>query len=185
MISPLSRSKYSYKNLNPSLRTRSSATVGVATTFFEPAPGLTPPHRRPSLARMTTVLHHFALAMTVGALSGFFAWVSPCAAQTITVPGATQNQPPQNPQAGQAQPPQPALGIPGWVITSQTTSGLTSNARIPNPRLSLGSAGRGLPGMPGGPSLSAPTGAQDPSARYMRPPVVGPLFCDPAINITC
>lgn len=47
------------------------------------------------------------------------------------------------------------------------------------------SAGRGLPGMPGGPLLNSSMGAQDPTARYMRPPVIGPLFCDPGINIAC
>ena len=45
--------------------------------------------------------------------------------------------------------------------------------------------GRGLPGMPGGPPIKAPMGAQDPSTSYMRPPVIGPLFCDPSINIAC
>jgi hypothetical protein len=46
-------------------------------------------------------------------------------------------------------------------------------------------AGRGLPGMPGGPSLKSSMGAQDPTAAYMTPPVVGPLYCDPAINESC
>ena len=43
----------------------------------------------------------------------------------------------------------------------------------------------GLPGMQGGSPVNRPMGAQDPSADYMRPPVVGPLFCDPALNIPC
>jgi len=47
------------------------------------------------------------------------------------------------------------------------------------------SAGRGLPGMQGGPPLNAPMGAQDPSRSYMQPSTVGPLFCDPALNIQC
>jgi hypothetical protein len=46
-------------------------------------------------------------------------------------------------------------------------------------------AGRGLPGMPGGPSLKSSMGAQDPTAAYMTPPVVGPLYCDPAVNVSC
>lgn len=47
------------------------------------------------------------------------------------------------------------------------------------------SPGRGLPGMPGGPPLKNPMGAQDPTADYMTPPVVGPLYCDPAVNESC
>ena len=62
-------------------------------------------------------------------------------------------------------------GISSKIITSATTNRLTPNFR---------SAGRGLPGMPGGPSLSSPLGARDP-----RPPTVGPLFCDPAIDMSC
>ena len=33
---------------------------------------------------------------------------------------------------------------------------------------SFGSAGRGLPGMPGGPNLNAPMGARDPSQTCVR-----------------
>ncbi len=40
----------------------------------------------------------------------------------------------------------------------------------------LGSAGRGLPGMPGGPSVKGILGYQDPSSAYMRPPTIG-LSC--------
>jgi hypothetical protein len=136
--------------------------------------------KRPRIGHMLT-----GFAMTVGTLGGGFLLVTPCAAQVITVPGGQQNQPPQNPLAGQPQPSLPAPGVPANVITSQTTPGLKSNIASPNPGSSLGLAGRGLPGMPGGPPLNAPMGAQDPSPRFMRPPVVGPLFCDPAINITC
>lgn len=49
----------------------------------------------------------------------------------------------------------------------------------------FGSAGRGLPGMPGGPPIKGSMGYQDPSGRYMRPPLIPSLFCDPAINIPC
>jgi len=113
------------------------------------------------------------------------AWANLCGAQTISVPGTPSNQPPQNPQAGQAQSPQQILGVPANVLTPQTTSGLSNTSPLPSPGLTLGSAGRGLPGMPGGPPINAPMGARDPSATYMRPSVVGPLFCDPSINITC
>ena len=50
---------------------------------------------------------------------------------------------------------------------------------------SFGTIGKGLPGMTGGPALTAPMGSQDPASRYMRPTVIPPLFCDPAINIPC
>jgi hypothetical protein len=126
------------------------------------------------------VKHQFAIALAVGAISGCFAWASLCAAQTVMAPAS-----PQNPQAGQLQPPLPTGGVPGTEITPQTPEGFTSDSLISRPGRSLGSAGRGLPGMPGGPPLKAPMGAVDPSASYMRPRVIGPLFCDPAVNIAC
>jgi hypothetical protein len=129
--------------------------------------------------------HQFAIALAVGAFSGCFAWASPCAAQTVMAPDGTQNQPSQNPQAGQLPPPLPTGGVPGTEITPQTIGGFMRNSLNSRPGMSLGSAGRGLPGMPGGPPLKAPMGAQDPSARYMRAPVIGALFCDPSINIAC
>jgi len=121
--------------------------------------------------------HHFAIALALGAFGGCFAWASPCAAQMGTVPDGTQN-----PQAGQLQ---PHLPIGGVLDNSQSTAGVTSSTLMSRPGMSLGSAGRGLPGMPGGPALKALMGARDPSASYMRPPVIGPLFCDPSINIAC
>jgi len=39
--------------------------------------------------------------------------------------------------------------------------------------------------MAGGPPVTAPMGARDPSASYMSPPAIGPLFCDPSLNIAC
>lgn len=129
--------------------------------------------------------HQFAIALAVGAFSGCFAWASPCAAQTVMAPGGTPNQLPQNPQAGQLQLSLPTGGVADTEITPQTTGGFTGNRLISRPGMSLGSAGRGLPGMPGGPPLKAPVGAEDPSASYMRAPVIGPLFCDPSINIAC
>ena len=49
----------------------------------------------------------------------------------------------------------------------------------------LGSAGRGLPGMPGGPPIKGALGSQDPSSAYMRPPTIGALVCDPLIDGVC
>lgn len=129
--------------------------------------------------------HQFAIALAAGVFTGCFAWASLCAAQTVIAPAGTQNQSPQNPQAGQLQPPLPTGGVPGTEIIPQTTGGFTSDSLISRPGMSWASAGRGLPGMPGGPPLKAPMGAADPSASYMRPQVIGPLFCDPAVDIAC
>ena len=79
----------------------------------------------------------------------------------------------------------PAGGLPANVLTPATTSQLAPNTGARATPTPFTSAGRGLPGMQGGPPLNAPVGAQDPSSGYMRPPAVGPLFCDPAVNIQC
>lgn len=81
----------------------------------------------------------------------------------------------------------PTSGLPANVLTPSTTSQLapSSGARSNNAPVPFTSAGRGLPGMQGGPPLNAPMGAQDPSRSYMQPSTVGPLFCDPALNIQC
>lgn len=126
-----------------------------------------------------------AIAIAVGIFAGLIAWNDPCPAQTITVQGGTQNQVPPNPQAGQVQPPLPTLGVPGSIISPLTAPGLRGSPVVSRARIRVGIAGRALPGMPGGPPLKGPMGAQDPSASYMRPPVIGPLFCDPSINIAC
>jgi hypothetical protein len=49
----------------------------------------------------------------------------------------------------------------------------------------LGSAGRGLPGMSGGPPIKGALGYQDPSSTYMRPSAIGALVCDPLIDGVC
>lgn len=49
----------------------------------------------------------------------------------------------------------------------------------------LASAGRGLPGMPGGPPIKGALGSQDPSSAYMRPAMIGALLCDPLIDGVC
>lgn len=129
-----------------------------------------------------------AIAMVVGAFGGLIALTHSCLAQTITLQDAVQNQSlqsPQNPQAGQVQPLLPKLGVPGSIITPLTTPGLKSIPLTTDSGRSSAIAGRGLPGMSGGPPLKAPMGAQDSSASYMHPPVIGPLFCDPSINIPC
>lgn len=129
--------------------------------------------------------HPLRMVFAVGAFGACFSWAGPGPAQTITVPGGAMNQSPQNSQPGQVQLPIPTGGIPGNIITPETTPGLASRPQISSPGILFGSAGSGLPGMPGGPLIKAPMGAQDPSTSYMRPPVIGPLFCDPSINIAC
>jgi len=105
-----------------------------------------------------------------------------------TLPGTVQQ--PQNPQApspvtiSPIQPSSaPTSGLPANVLTPATTSQLEPGAagRVPG----FTGAGRGLPGMPGGPPLNSPLGARDPTAQYMRPPTVGPLVCDPAVDVPC
>ena len=106
---------------------------------------------------------------------------SPCGAQTTSLAPQAQNQARQTPPAamsvggsGQADV-EPALReSPGSGATASSSAGKK-----------FGLAGRGLPGMPGGPPIKGSMGYQDPSSRYMRPPVIQPLLCDPAVNIPC
>jgi hypothetical protein len=108
-------------------------------------------------------------------------------AQAVPGPLQQQNQGPVT--TPQIQPfSAPTSGLPANILTPSTTNQLEPSSG-PSPSFNrlqtFGGAGRGLPGMPGGPPLQAPMGAQDPTADYMRPPVIGPLFCDPAVNIPC
>jgi hypothetical protein len=111
----------------------------------------------------------------------------------FTIPGIAQTPPPPTPPSSQNQPqpnPQPAapeVGPTGGLTTTppQPSSALPGMAGSSSVRKSFGTAGRGLPGMPGGPPLKSTMGAQDPSSGYMRPPTIGPLYCDPALNIPC
>lgn len=106
---------------------------------------------------------------------------SPCGGQTLPSAPQAQNQAGQTPPAtmnagssGQADV-EPALReSPGVAPTVSSSAGKK-----------FGSSGRGLPGMPGGPPIKGAMGYQDPSSRYMRPPAIPPLFCDPAVNIPC
>jgi hypothetical protein len=79
----------------------------------------------------------------------------------------------------------PTSGLPANVITPATTNRLSSGGATTGGAAFFGGAGRGLPGMPGGPPLNGTLGARDPNSQYMRPPAIGPLFCDPAINLPC
>ncbi|MBX3341928.1 MAG: hypothetical protein KF711_10085 [Nitrospira sp.] len=107
-------------------------------------------------------------------------------AQISTPPSNQQNQPGQNLLAPGTIPiPNPLAQQSAISSTASGASAPQSNT-IPSSRgKSFGTIGQGLPGMTSGPTLTAPMGSQDPSARYMRPTVIPPLFCDPAINIPC
>jgi hypothetical protein len=79
----------------------------------------------------------------------------------------------------------PTSGLPANVLTPATTNQLEPAAGGPGRTPVFLGAGRGLPGMPGGPPVNSPLGARDPAAQYMRPPTVGPLICDPAVDVAC
>lgn len=110
-----------------------------------------------------------------------------CAAQTL--PGSFQSQTQSPVTTPTIQPfSAPTSGLPANILTPSTTNQLAPSTGAVTSferERAFGSAGRGLPGMAGGPPLKSPMGAQDPTADYMRPPLVGPLFCDPAVNIPC
>jgi hypothetical protein len=120
-----------------------------------------------------------SLAILVLGLVGVLA--NPCGAQTPSPEPAVQNQAGQLPQA-----------VPSAVVSGQAGAGPTS-ASAPGMGSSVsssigkrfGSAGRELPGMPGGLPIKGSMGSQDPSSRYMSPPVIPSLFCDPSVNIPC
>ena len=109
---------------------------------------------------------------------------NPCGAQTpppVPIPPPVQTQAGQIPQAA------PSAGVSGQANigpTSMPTPGVGSTTSSSVGKR-FGSAGQGLPGMPGGPPIKGSMGYQDPSSRYMRPPVIPPVLCDPAINIPC
>ena len=74
-------------------------------------------------------------------------------------------------------------GISAEIITPATTNRVAPN--FASRGSTTGFAGRGLPGMLGGPPLISPLGAGNPSGRFMRPQTIGPLFCDPAVEFPC
>lgn len=123
----------------------------------------------------------------VAVISAMFmmsALANPCGAQAppaVPTPPTIQNQAVQIPQA------LPSAGVSDQVSLGPTASptpgvGSTTSSSVDK---RFGSAGQGLPGMPGGPPIKGPLGYQDPSSRYMRPPVIPPVLCDPAVNIPC
>jgi hypothetical protein len=131
-----------------------------------------------------TTNRHELCGLAVFALFVVGALANPCGAQTpppVPTPPPVQNQAVQPSQvtpsagvSGQANVGPTSVPIPGVGTTTSSSAGKR-----------FGSAGQGLPGMPGGPPIKGSMGSQDPASRYMRPPVIPPLLCDPAVNIPC
>jgi hypothetical protein len=105
-----------------------------------------------------------------------------------TLPNAIQPQNPQSSSPATISPIQPASaptgGLPANVRTPATTSQLAPAGAAGRAPVFVG-AGLGLPGMPGGPALNSALGARDPTGQYMTPPKLGPLLCDPAVDLAC
>ena len=107
-------------------------------------------------------------------------------AQTSPPTSTPQNQPGQNLQSPGTLPLQNPLAQQSSITATASGASAPQSNTIPSSQgKSFGTIGKGLPGMTGGPALTAPMGSQDPSSRYMRPLVIAPLFCDPSINIPC
>jgi hypothetical protein len=138
----------------------------------------------PSFRHIIRTMSRRVLTLLVFVLVSHFAFSPSAAAQTV--PGTLQ---PQAQLPGSISPIQPSSaptsGLPANVLTPSSTSQLAPNPGIRAAPAPFTSAGRGLPGMQGGPPVNGPVGAQDPSSSFMRPPTIGPLFCDPALNIQC
>ena len=175
---------------------RSAATTSLrpAGSPLGPSPYCTSTHRVLTALRagLATRLSDFATnrhelcGLAVSALFVVGALANPCGAQTPSPAPPVQNQAVQPPQ-GTLPAATPSAGVSGQVNVGPTS--------VPNPGVGsttsssfgkrFGSVGQGLPGMPGGPPIKGSMESQDPSSRYMRPPVIPPLLCDPAVNIPC
>jgi len=133
--------------------------------------------------RYIEVRHYLAVSAlcVVGVLGGVGALAFPCGAQTPPPVPPVQTQAVQPPQA------EPSAGVSGQANVGPTSvpSLGVGSTRSSGAGRRFGSAGQGLPGMPGGPPIKGSMGSQDPSSKYMRPPVIPPLLCDPAVNIPC
>ena len=170
---------------------RSAATTNLrpAGSPLEPSPYCTSTHRVLTAPRagLATRLSNFSTnrhelcGLVVSALLVVGAVANPCGAQTPLSVAPVQSQAVQPPQA------EPSAGVSGQANvgpTSVPTPGVGSSTSSSAGKR-FGSAGQGLPGMPGGPPIKGSMGSQDPSSRYMSPPVIPSLSCDPAVNIPC
>lgn len=120
-------------------------------------------------------------SLALSALLAVSVLAFPCGAQTSSPSSPVQSQ------ANQPSQGEPSAGVSGQANVEPTSGesygvGPTTSSSAGK---RFGSAGQGLPGMLGGPPIKGSMGSQDPSSRYMRPPVIPPLLCDPAINIPC
>lgn len=130
-----------------------------------PLPNPQPPNppTRPPIPQLLVSMFAATCFSLLGMWSTGSAQIAPGLLPTQQPPVAISPVPPVGAPA--------SSGISARIITPSTTNRLAPNFR---------SAGRGLPGMPGGPSLTSPLGARDP-----RPPKVGSLFCDPVVDFPC
>lgn len=129
--------------------------------------------RRPITRKSCTIV------LSVGVMAG----AVPGLAQVPPAAPSIQNQP-----APLSQSVAPDSSSAGSSLSSGPTVTPTLGVgSIPSSSLgkSFGTAGRGLPGMPGGPPVNSALGAQDPAGKYMRPSVIPPLLCDPAVDFPC
>lgn len=141
------------------------------------SPRLVDPKMNRRLIEMRSALPLAAL-LVVGLLA------VPCGAQA---PPQTPTPPPVQTQGGQAPQAESSIGGSGQANVgpaSMPVPGVGSSASSSLGKR-FGSAGQGLPGMPGGPPIKGSMGSQDPSSRYMTPQTIPPLLCDPAVNIPC
>ena len=112
--------------------------------------------------------------------------VVPCGGQAppqTPIPPTVQNQAGQTPQS--TLPPVMSgagVSIAGSTLVPVPGVGFSTSSSFGK---RFGSAGQGLPGMPGGPPIKGSMGSQDSSSKYMRPSVLPQVFCDPAVNIPC
>ena len=138
--------------------------------------------------RRGKMMHYRVMSalLVFGAFVGVGALAVPCGAQApppVATPPPVQNQGGQTPQAALPSA-TPGTGVSTVGPTSVPVPGVGSSASSSFGKR-FGSAGRGLPGMPGGPPIKGSMGYLDPSSKYMRPPVIPPVLCDPAVNIPC
>ena len=129
--------------------------------------------------RLTITRKSCVVALSAGVMVGVVSGL----AQTPPVAPSIQNQPAPLSQSV-APDSSGAASAPSSGLTVTPILGVGS---IPSSSLgkSFGTAGRGLRGMPGGSPVNSALGAQDPADKYMRPPVIPPVLCDPAIDLPC
>jgi hypothetical protein len=168
------------QSLTQARRARRAGKARLAGTGLTRHASLAPRACRAPLCHFATNRHELC-GLAVSALFIVSALAFPCGAQTLPPAPPAQNQANQPPQA------EPSAGVSGQANvgpTSVPTPGVGSSTSSSAGKR-FGSAGQGLPGMPGGPPIKGSMGSQDPSSQYMRPPVIPPLLCDPAVNIPC